>query len=251
MQALICFRDKQYKADFSAPIDISIPLTTEGEAVNAFFAPRFEVAPVVTNSFTGSVEKGGAVNFQNMKLNPHGNGTHTECVGHIMAEKVTINQCLRNFFFIAEVISLFPMKQENGDEIILRGPIENKLSGKECDALIIRTLPNDSFKLKKNYSGKNPAYLHHHAAEFLAGIGVKHLLVDLPSVDREEDEGKLLSHKRFWRYPEDIRKDATITELVFVPDAAADGTYLLNLQIASFELDASPSKPVLYALTRQ
>jgi hypothetical protein len=27
-----------------------------------------------------------------------------------------------------------------------------------------------------------------------------------------------------------------------------DGAYLLNLQIASFENDASPSKPILYAV---
>jgi hypothetical protein len=42
--------------------------------------------------------------------------------------------------------------------------------------------------------------------------------------------------------------DATITEMVFVPDAVADGIYLLNIQIASLETDASPSKPVLYPL---
>ena len=43
-----------------------------------------------------------------------------------------------------------------------------------------------------------------------------------------------------------MRADATITELIYVDGAILDGSYLLNLQIASFELDASPSKPVLY-----
>jgi hypothetical protein len=86
-------------------------------------------------------------------------------------------------------------------------------------------------------------------AELLVNMGIKHFLVDLPSVDREDDGGKLLFHKTFWQYPQNIRKDATITELIFVPGNVQNGTYLLNLQIASFELDASPSKPVLYALT--
>jgi hypothetical protein len=78
----------------------------------------------------------------------------------------------------------------------------------------------------------------------------------LPSVDREEDQGKLLAHKAFWNVKNtqelnpDARLSCTITELIFVPDAIQDGTYLLNLQIASFENDASPSKPVLYALTQ-
>lgn len=251
MQVLVNHAQKQYQSDLSRPIDISIPLNAEGKNVNAFFAPPFEVAPVVTDSFMGSVYKGGSVNFVNVKINPHGNGTHTECVGHITTERFTINQCLKEFFFIAELISIFPMKMANGDEIILLEQIEISLAGKQCDALIIRTLPNNSLKLRKNYSGNNPPYLHHAVAKFLVSIGVKHLLVDLPSVDREEDEGKLLFHKTFWQHPHNIRKDATITELIFVPGVVEDGTYLLNLQIASFELDASPSKPVLYALKQK
>ena len=130
----------------------------------------------------------------------------------------------------------------------VREQVEKALGENHPDAVIIRTLPNDVLKLKKNYSGKNPPYLHHDAADFLVSIGVKHLLVDLPSVDREEDDRKLLFHKAFWQFPHHIRKEATISELIFVPSDVADGAYLLNLQIASFELDASPSKPVLYCL---
>jgi arylformamidase len=36
--------------------------------------------------------------------------------------------------------------------------------------------------------------------------------------------------------------------MIYVPNSIFDGTYLLNIQIASFENDASPSKPVLYML---
>jgi arylformamidase len=189
------------------------------------------------------------VNFLNVKINPHGNGTHTECVGHITSEPFTINQCLKEFIFIAELISIYPVRMENDDEVIMREQVEKSLGAQRPDALIIRTFPNDILKLKKNYSGKNPPFLHDSVAEFLVSIGVKHLLVDLPSVDREEDGGKLLFHKTFWQYPHAVRKDATITELIFVPGEVEDGKYLLNLQIASFELDASPSKPVLYQLT--
>jgi hypothetical protein len=79
-------------------------------------------------------------------------------------------------------------------------------------------------------------------------------LIDLPSVDREEDEGKLLAHKAFWNVKdvntlnEDARKNCTITEMIFVENEIQDGSYLLNLQIASFENDASPSKPLLYKI---
>ena len=72
--------------------------------------------------------------------------------------------------------------------------------------------------------------------------------IDLPSIDREEDAGALAAHKAYWGYPENTRTNATISELVFVPDALVDGYYLLDLQTASFELDVSPGKPVLYGI---
>ena len=65
---------------------------------------------------------------------------------------------------------------------------------------------------------------------------------------RESDDGLLLAHKAFWKYPDEVRSDCTITELVYIPDAIEDGLFLLNLQIASFDIDVSPSKPVLYKL---
>jgi kynurenine formamidase len=109
-------------------------------------------------------------------------------------------------------------------------------------------------KKNRNYSHTNPHYLTEEAAAYIREIGITHLLIDLPSVDREEDEGKLLAHKAFWNVKNvvvlnaDARMDCTITELIYVPDTVLDGNFLLNLQIASFENDASPSKPVLYAL---
>ena len=77
---------------------------------------------------------------------------------------------------------------------------------------------------------------------------VQHLLIDLPSIDREKDSGKLVSHNIFWNTGGKIRFDATITELIFVPNSVDDGTYFLNIQMASFENDASPSRPILYEI---
>ena len=114
------------------------------------------------------------------------------------------------------------------------------------NALIIRTLPNDKSKLTRNYNKTNPPYLEESLATYLNKQGIFHLLVDLPSLDREEDGGKLSAHKAFWGIPNKLRPSATITELIYVPNEVKDGTYLLNLQIAAFELDATPSKPVLY-----
>ncbi len=249
MYAKIEFMGRRYQANLAAPLDISIPLREGLENVNCFYAPPMETSPVVAGSFIGSTERGGPLNFLNVKFNPHGNGTHTECVGHIAREKYTINECLERFHFVACLLSTYPYRMDNGDRVIMRAQLEEALEGwPPAEALVIRTLPNDELKLQANYSGANPPYLHHEAIHFLLSRGVRHLLVDLPSVDREEDEGRLLAHHAFWQYPDRPRTDSTITELIYVNNSIKDGLYLLNIQIASFEIDVSPSKPVLYQL---
>ena len=77
------------------------------------------------------------------------------------------------------------------------------------------------------------------------------MLVDLPSVDKEKDEGKLLSHNAFWNTSGKLRMAATIPEFIYVPNSVEDGEYLLNLMIAPFENDATPSKPVLYRIIKK
>ncbi|MBC7383938.1 MAG: cyclase family protein [Bacteroidia bacterium] len=247
MQAIIEWNKKSYKVQLDQPIDISIPMQSGENNPNAFHIPHPLFEPVRVGDFVGSVKNGTGANCENLHINAHGNGTHTECVGHITEERITINQCLTQFFFIAQLVSVEPNKQSNGDFLVLKNDFPDQLlSG--VNAVIMRTTPNATFKLSQVYSGNNPVYLDPALTAFLAQQNILHLLVDLPSVDREEDEGAMLAHKAFWGYPADLRTNATISEMVFVPDAVADGIYLLNLQIASLETDASPSKPVLYIL---
>jgi len=113
---------------------------------------------------------------------------------------------------------------------------------------VIRTMPNTTDKKSRQYSNTNWAYLTEEAAEYLKTKNIQHLLIDLPSVDKEKDNGALLAHKAFWDYNGTLRKEATITEFIYVPNKISDGSYILNLQIAPFENDASPSKPVLYKI---
>lgn len=242
-----------YEIDLSKPIDISIPLTNTDANPIAWYIEKPVIEPVRFGDWVGAVSEGSSTNFNNIFFNPHGHGTHTECLGHITKEFYSINQCLKRFFFMAELISVRPSEKDE-DLIISKAQIEQALKGKNPEALIIRTLPNDDGKKHKNYSNTNPPYLLEEAATFIRESGIKHLLIDLPSVDRESDEGKLLAHKAFWNVKntdnlnDDARLDCTITEMVFVDDAVKDGSYILNLQIASFENDASPSKPVLYRI---
>jgi kynurenine formamidase len=244
----IKIKNKKYKANLSKPIDISLTLSATKENVNAWYLDAPKIEPVINGDFIGSVEKGASVNFNNIQFNPHAHGTHTESIGHITKEFHSINDCLTEFFFEAKLISISPEIQDDTDRIITKNQIEKALNNSEFEALIIRTLPNEVTKNTRQYSNSNPPYLSEQAANYIREIGVKHLLIDLPSVDKEQDGGKLLAHKAFWNFNGKQRLDATITEFVYVDTKVKDGTYLLNLQIASFENDTSPSKPVLYKL---
>jgi len=238
---------KNHCLDLSKPLDISIPIRGDVHNVNAWYVDHPKIEAHTNGKFVGSVAKGAPINFNDISFNPHAHGTHTECVGHITKEFSSINQTLNQFFFLAEVITIAPEKYQD-DFVISRKQLQYAFGNKKRDALIVRTLPNFTEKLSKQYSNSNPPYFLEEAAQFLVNKGVKHLLVDLPSVDREKDAGALLAHKAFWNFEGEVRTDATITEFIFVPNAIVDGTYYLNLQVAPFENDASPSRPVLYAV---
>ncbi|MGB7394119.1 MAG: cyclase family protein, partial [Pricia sp.] len=202
-------------------------------------------------------------------------------VGHITEEFHSVNQSLNRFFFPAGLISVTPELQLD-DWVISKRIVEVAIkslpesgtflnwrtndstdraentssdrlgvargTSKTPTALIIRTRPNNRKKFSRQYYGTNPPYLLEEAMLFLVEIGVEHLLVDLPSVDKENDGGELLAHKAFWDFDGPTRKQSTITELIYVPDGIEDGHYYLNLQVAAFENDASPSRPVLYKI---
>nr|WP_315200739.1 cyclase family protein [uncultured Flavobacterium sp.] len=254
MKATIEHNDETIEVDLSKPIDISIPLTNTDENPIAWYIEKPVIEPVVFGDWIGKVSEGkSSTNFNNIFFNPHGHGTHTECLGHITRDFYSINQSLKQFFFLAELVSVVP-EMQGEDWVITRNQLKKALGNKTPEAIIIRTLPNFRIKKSLKYSNTNPPYMEENATHFIRESGIKHLLIDLPSVDKEHDEGKLLAHKAFWKVKDvhnlnaDARLDATITEMIFVDDAVEDGSYLLNLQIASFENDASPSKPILYAI---
>ena len=247
MIASITLKNQTYLVDLSKPLDISIPMRGDNNNINAWYVAPPSIKPHMDDDFIGSVEQGSSTNFNDIYFNPHAHVTHTECMGHITPEVHSVNKALKRYWFTATLITLAPEKAGT-DFIISKKQLEKALEGGSPEALVIRTIPNTKEKLTKQYSHSNPPYLSEDAMLFLVDIGVLHLLVDLPSVDKEKDEGALLAHKAFWGISSTPRPSATITEFIFVPHHIKDGDYFLNLQLAPFENDASPSRPVLFEL---
>lgn len=259
------------------PLGISIPMQFNGAQPNAYGVEKAVSEAYKAGEIVGDTRRGGSINFEQYKLIPHCNGTHTECVGHITHERISVHDCLRDSFILARLISVKPEKAavssetyavdlNENDLLITRKEIEKTLadsrfkiqdskSGELPKALIIRTLPNDESKLSQTYLTEIPPFFTTEAMRFMRETGINHLLVDTPSIDRIFDKGKLSNHRIFWNVEQgafEISTESliynTITELIYVPDEIADGIYLLNLQIAPFASDASPSRPILFAI---
>ena len=221
--------------DLKKPIDISIPVSFGKKQLVAFEGPPAKRVAYKAGSFVGDTRHGGSCNCEVYTFSPHLNGTHTECVGHITKERIFVQNV---GFVMATLVTVTPKKGLITADMLMKA--------NASEALIIRTLPNGKNKRTRNYAKTTPPYLTADAMRYIVSLGVQHLLVDFPSVDRVDDP-KLTAHRIFWAKN---AKKKTITELVYVPDSAKDGSYLLNLQVAAFEADAAPSRPVLYKVKR-
>ena len=271
MKRLIVETDAgQFRANLSRPIDISIPLDFTGSQPSHFGAPAATAAVMRSGDFVGDVRLGGSCNCEEYRLTPHCNGTHTECVGHVTHERTSVHELLKNGPKIALLLTVRPVLAADTSETSQPAPqradlviTAHALSAAwepwrklAPVALVLRTAPNDLAKMKRRYADASPPpYLTPVAVELIVARGIEHLLLDLPSLDRTHDEGRLSGHRLFWGLPpggrsiaQARRPHATVTEMVFVPDDVADGLYLLDLQLAPFVADATPSRPLLFPL---
>lgn len=229
--------------DVARPIDIAL-CVSPNEQPNAFFLPHATFTPFRAGAFVGSIEEGGPVRCDVITFAPHGNGTHTECIGHVAGQRYRLPQCMTDLVDTAQLITV-ALEDVEGDHVITRAALEQVWNHADCTTLVLRTTPNDDTKQLRQWSGTNPPYVQPDAMQVIVGRGVRHLLIDLPSVDREESAGQLPAHWTFWQWPAAPRENCTITEFIYVPNDVADGVYGIMFNIAGFDGDAAPSRPQL------
>lgn len=271
MNLNVVISGRSYGVDLSQPKCLAIPLDFTGSQPRFFDARRAASIPLKNQDFVGATPDGGSCNVSEIYLTPHCNGTHTESVGHVVHQPRPVCDALDQSLVPATLITVEPMAAavcgesyrpdpKASDTLITRTQLEGLLGDKpdeEMRALAIRVNPNDSAKKSRDYGeGPVPPYFSVEAMCYVAERGIRHLLVDVPSVDRMQDEGRLTNHHIFWDLAEgshDLalagQADKTITEMIYVDDSIPDGLYLLNLQVPAFVSDAAPSRPVLYPLS--
>ena len=224
-----------------------------------------------SGQFVGRTNQGAGCNVDWLRINPHCNGTHTETVGHIVNDSVPVGRAAVDSMFPGLLISVTPVAADQcqdtyvpqlaaTDSVITRDSLEStsvKSHAEFADCLIIRTVPNTETKLSAIYNEQHqPPFFTNEAINYIVELGFKHLVVDLPSVDRMNDDGLMSNHHVFWNVPAGTKEmtkttatEKLITEMVYVPDSVEDGQYLVNLQIPAFFCDAAPSRPILFPVT--
>lgn len=259
---------QRLKADFAQPLSIAIPLDFNGPQPSFYDAPAATAKPYREAGFVGDTRAGGSCNCEQLTLVPHCNGTHTECVGHVTDDRVAITDRVRGGIVLALLVSIHPVAasstREDSDPppaptdlLLTAEALETALvahPGPAPRALVLRTLPCNAQRLTQAYRGSAPApYLSRQAAAWIVGRGIEHLVLDLPSADRADDQGRLTAHRLFFGLPaggrqlrQAARPQASITELAWVAPTIRDGWYMLDLQIPAFMADAAPSRPLLY-----
>lgn len=263
----LTLRGQRYEALLDQALDIAIGLEFDGPQPSLFGAPTASARAVADKDFVGDTRAGGSCNCEEYRLVPHCVGTHTECVGHITAQRVSIHQSLGDSLMTALLVSVSPVDAagcdetsdpppRDGDSLITAAALSAANGQTEgIDALIIRTLPNEDSKKSCDYNAQIAPFLTLEAMDWINTQNIDHLLVDTPSLDRGDDLGRLATHRAFWGLApgesdaSSARHPArTVTELIYVPDSIVDGEYLLNLQVAPFVTDAAPSRPRLFPL---
>lgn len=262
MNAVLRVGARDVVVDLSRPVSLARELDFHRAQPQHFGAPSATSQPYRAPGFSGSVATGASCNCEVISVIPHCNGTHTECAGHLTREPLDAERVVPHGLLPALLISVVPAaatevngetsdpKPDPGDFLITRAAIESAWPARipfAPQALIIRSARASALP-----------YLTREAAHTIVEHGIEHLIVDLPSLDREHDEGRLTAHRVFFGLPPGVsslqqvrRPDTTVTELAHVPESLADGPCLLELQIPAWRGDAVPSRPLLYALQRE
>src|SRR3954453_9106102 len=124
---------REYSIDPDVAIDISIPLRFNGPQPNAYGVDAATSSACEFGSLVGDTRRGGSCNFERVTIIPHCNGTHTECVGHITDERISVRECLRDVFVRAVVVTVETQERDD-DRTITRRAVEEALGRASMDA---------------------------------------------------------------------------------------------------------------------
>jgi arylformamidase len=258
--------------DLAAPVSLARPVRFDGGGPRHFGAPAAHSRPYAAPGFSGEVRRGASCNCATIELTPHCNGTHTESVAHLVDEPLDVCDLVPLGLMPALVVSAAPVDAsatdedsdpapQAGDRLLTRGAV---LAGWPATlpfaprALVLRSAAGEADHDGPGEDADGDAvapYLSRQLVGELVARGIEHLVVDLPSIDRGHDGGRLCGHRLFFGLPpgstrlaQATRRACTVTEYARIPAALADGPCALQLTLPRLAGDAVPSRPLAFRL---
>lgn len=241
---------RRYRSRAPVASDLSLPLAFDGTGPLAFGAGPAALRPLAAPGFSGRVAAGASCNASVLTVTPHGNGTHTESVAHLLDRGPTVPALLLTGWLPAWLASVDAPGRPIAPAALTAALSHAAAAG--CAAFVLRTRPNDAGKLARRYTAEDPpAWLAPETAQAFAAAGIEHLVVDLPSLDRLDDPD-LGAHRAFFGLHPDGSRDGarlrcTVTEFAYAPDELGDGLYLIDIQVPRWQLEAVPSRVLAVA----
>jgi kynurenine formamidase len=269
MIARLQWKGHELEVDLAAGEPVAVPLDPHTGHPSFFMTEHARVRPLRSGLFLGDMSQGGSCNVEMFEMVPHCHGTHTECIGHAVPERRTVQSTIYQRPCAARLVTVagirasrtaesYPVEQQSDELLITRKELRAAVSDVVSigvEALVIRTRPNDPGKLTRDYSKfSHFPVLSSEAMHWLAVQPLKHLLIDTPSLDRGDDQGRLANHRTWWGLDATVPEDDTdasmrsVTEMIYVPSRIRDGLYWLHIELSPLVSDATPSRPVLYPL---
>ena len=236
----LCFKVNTNKFLLGNPISVSRKISFSSHS-RAFYLPDVKTTPFdYKNVFIGDVLRGGSCNVDVLSFCPH-NLTHVETSAHILNQPLSHAKIdtipLDHFQGLVYLIDLSEKFSEI-DKIITKNHLIDELQqiNLPISALAIKT-PSSLLPEDFNFSGKDFLALDEQAATEIANFSfgnqkITNLILDLPSTDSENDNGKLLAHRAFFELPrkgiefEDTKKKA-ITELAYFKELVQNYYYFI------------------------
>ena len=220
--------------------------------------------PLSLPGFSGEVRSGASCNCATLELTPHCNGTHTESVAHLVVDPQDVCELAPLGPLPALLLSLATERADRadedsdpaprpGDRLLTRAALRAAWPATlpfAPRALLLRAVP-PALDAGPPPHDAEPPFLSRQLARELVERGIEHLVVELPSIDRGHDQGRLCAHRVFFGLPpgstrlaEARRPQCTVTEFAAIPPSLPDGPCALQLALPRIAGDAVPSQPL-------
>ncbi len=233
-------------------INVSRTIDPNTSSSGAFYLDQPSAETVeFPGQFIGDVDRGGSCNVSYLTFCPH-NVTHIETSAHVLSPECSPptvadleNAALIGRVFLIDLSYLDTSYNAKIDMEHVKPHLDTLTQ--QINFVAIKTKSSD-LPETFDFSGRGFMALSQKAGQYLhdfksQGHPMAGLVLDLPSIDQESDEGKLLAHRAWFGLPmtghvADDQEKRSLVELAYF-NKLTQGYYNIHISPPNFRTDAA------------